>query len=61
VLETQWGAEKRWVVTSEKEALSMIEQEMPETDAQATYAYIVERLKSTKMVTLGSCRFRLKS
>jgi hypothetical protein len=60
VLETQWGAEKRWVVTSEKEALSMIEQEMPETDAQATYAYIVERLKSTKMVTLGSCRFRLK-
>lgn len=61
MLETQWGAEKRWVVTSEKEALSMIEQEMPETDAQATYAYIVERLKSTKMVTLGSCRFRLKS
>jgi len=44
--------------TSTKEALRMIVEEMPETDAEATLAYILSEVAKGKTVTLGACRFR---
>ncbi|RRS31702.1 MAG: hypothetical protein P794_03305 [Epsilonproteobacteria bacterium (ex Lamellibrachia satsuma)] len=55
---TQYTYEKKWTRTSEKEALHMIEEEMPETDARATLDYILLEIQKGKTVTLGECRFK---
>jgi len=58
---TQYSYEKKWSKTSEKEALRMIEEEMPETDAKGTLMYIMAEIKKGKTVTLGDCRFKLSN
>ena len=55
---TQYSYEKKWSKTTEKEALRMIEEEMPDTDPQGTLVYILREIKKGKTVTLGDCRFR---
>ena len=55
---TQYSYEKKWSKTTEKEALRMIEEEMPETDAKGTLNYILAEIQKGKMVTLGDCRFK---
>lgn len=55
---TQYVYEKKWIKTSQKDALRIIEEEMPETDAQSTLSYILAEIKKGKMVTLGGCRFK---
>jgi len=57
-LYTQYTYEKKWTKTSEKEALRMISEEMPETDAEGTFAYILAKTAKGKVVTLGACRFK---
>jgi len=57
-LYTQYSYEKKWSKTIEKEALRMIEEEMPETDAPGTLSYIMAEIKKGKTITLGDCRFR---
>jgi len=54
---TQFVHEKRWVKTSTSDALKIIKDEMPQTDANATLMYIKEEIKKGKIVTLGECRF----
>jgi hypothetical protein len=36
----------------------MIEEEMPETDTNATLTYITNEIKKGKTITLGSCKFK---
>lgn len=36
----------------------MIQQEMPQADAEATLKYILEQLQKGKAITLGECRFK---
>ena len=57
-LYTKYSYEKKWTKTSEKEALRMISEEMPETDAQGTLSYILNEIKKGKSITLGSCKFK---
>lgn len=56
---TQYIYEKKWILTTEKDALIMIEEEMPDTDVVATLSYILAEIKKGKTVTLGECRFKL--
>ena len=56
-LYTQYTYEKKWMKTSQKDALRMIEDEMPETDAEGTLKYILSEISKGKTVTLGECRF----
>lgn len=58
---TQFIYEKEWTKTSEHEAFNIIEREMPETDVEATWEYILSEIKKGKTVTLGDCRFKLES
>ena len=58
---TQYIYEKSWQKTSQKDALRIIEEEMPETDAQATLTYILSQIEKGKVITLGECRFSSKS
>ena len=57
-LYTQYTYEKKWSKTTEKEALRIIEEEMPETDAPGTLNYILAEVKKGKTITLGDCRFK---
>ena len=57
-LYTQYTYEKKWMKTSQKDALRMIEEEMPETDAEGTLKYILSEIAKGKTVTLGGCRFK---
>lgn len=56
---TQFTYEKKWTMTTEAEAMKIIEEEMPETDVAGTWAYILAEIKKGKTVTLGDCRFKL--
>ena len=56
---TQYTYEKKWSKTTEKEALRIIEEEMPETDAKGTLKYILAEIQKGKTITLGDCRFQL--
>lgn len=57
-LYTQYTYEKKWSRTTEKEALRIIEEEMPETDAPGTLTYILAEVRKGKTITLGGCRFK---
>lgn len=59
-LYTQYTYEKKWTLTSHKEALDMISEEMPETDAEGTLKYILSEVTKGKTITLGECRFSMK-
>jgi phosphotransferase system HPr-like phosphotransfer protein len=58
---TQYTYEKRWTITTQKEALKMIEEEMPEADAKSTLNYILTEIKKGKTITLGECRFKIEN
>ena len=58
ILYTQYTYEKKWTKTSTKEALRMISEEMPETDAEGTLTYIMSEIAKGKTITLGECRFK---
>ena len=55
---TQYTYEKKWQKTSQKDALRMIEEEMPDTDAEGTLKYILSQIEKGKTITLGECRFK---
>jgi hypothetical protein len=56
---TRFVNEKRWIPTRREEALRLIKEEMPQTDAEATLRYIESEIKLGKTVTLGTCSFKL--
>ncbi|MEA1879464.1 MAG: hypothetical protein U9N11_02300 [Campylobacterota bacterium] len=56
---TQYIYEKKWTKTLEKDALRIIEEEMPEADAKGTLHYIMSEVSKGKTITLGECRFKL--
>jgi len=55
---TQYTYEKKWIKTSPKDALRLISEEMPDTDAEGTLKYILAEIAKGKSVTLGEMRFR---
>ena len=57
-LYTKYTYEKKWQKTSQKDALRMIQEEMPETDAEGTLKYIMSQIEKGKVITLGECRFK---
>ena len=57
---TQYIYEQKWTKTSKHEAMNIIEKEMPETDVEATWEYILAEVKKGKTVTLGDCRFKME-
>lgn len=58
---TQFTYEKKWSKTSKEDAFNIIEREMPETDIEGTWKYILNEIGKGKTITLGDCRFKLES
>jgi len=57
-IETQYLYETKWTLTSELDLLKVIEEEIGDADSKGTLLYIKEAIKNTKVITVGTCRFR---
>ncbi|MDD2399926.1 MAG: hypothetical protein PHR75_04900 [Sulfurovum sp.] len=60
-LYTRYIYEKKWSKTTKEQALRIVQEEMPQTDAEGTLKYILEQLQKGKTLTLGECRFKMAS
>jgi len=59
-IQTQYSYEKTWTDTSEKDLLRIIEEEIGDADPEGTLSYIREAVKNSKVISVGSCKFREK-
>ncbi len=57
-IQTQYSYEKRWTLTSEDDILKIIIQEVGDADPKGVLSYIKEAIKNSKVITVGSCRFK---
>jgi len=57
-IQTQYTYEKIWTTTNEADLLRVIEEEIGNADPKGTLDYIKEAIKTGKVITVGSCRFR---
>lgn len=60
IIQTQYSYEKIWSDTSEKDLLRMIEEEIGDADPSGTLLYVREAIKGGKVISVGSCKFKLK-
>jgi len=59
-IQTQYSYEKIWTDTKEDELLKIISQEVGDADPKGTLSYIKEVIKNSKIITVGTCKFRKK-
>lgn len=59
-IQTQYNYEKTWSDTSEKDLLRIIEEEIGDADPKGTLEYVKYKIKDSSVITVGSCRFRMK-
>jgi hypothetical protein len=59
-IQTQYNYEKIWTTTDEKDLLRIIEEEIGEADPKGTLAYVKEAIQSGKVISVGSCKFRVE-
>ena len=56
-IQTQYSYEKIWTLTSEKDLLKIIQEEVGDTTS-GTLTYIKEAIKNGKIISVGTCKFR---
>ena len=59
-IQTQYSYEKIWTDTQEKDLLRIIEEEIGNADPKGTLSYVKDAVKGSKVITVGSCKFREK-
>ena len=59
-IQTQYNYEKTWTKTNEKDLLRIIEEEIGDADPEGTLRYVKEAIKSGKIISVGSCKFKLE-
>lgn len=57
-IQTQYDYEKIWTTTNKRDLLRIIEEEVGDADPKGTLHYVQEAIKSGKVITVGSCKFR---
>lgn len=57
-IQTQYHYEKTWTTTNERDLLRIIEEEIGDADPNGTLLYVKEAIRSGKVITVGSCKFR---
>ncbi len=58
---TQYHYEKVWRETKESDLLRIIKEEIGDADPEGTLSYIKEVIKKGKTISVGECKFRVKS
>ncbi len=59
-IETKYNYEKSWTLTSERDILKIIEEEVGNDDVQGVFSYIKEAIQTGKIISVASCKFRIK-
>lgn len=59
-IETKYNYEKSWALTSERDILKIIEEEVGNDDVQGVFRYIKEAIQTGKIISVVSCKFRIK-
>jgi hypothetical protein len=57
-IQTKYHYEKIWTSTSEKDLLKIIAEEVGDVNPEGTLSYIKEAIKDSKVISVGSCKFR---
>ena len=57
-IQTKYHYEKIWTSTSEKNLLKIIAEEVGDVNPEGTLSYIKEAIKDSKVISVGSCKFR---
>lgn len=60
-IQTQYHYEKIWTTTTQNDLLKIIVEEVGDADPQGTLLYIKEAIKNSKVISVGSCKFREES
>ncbi len=60
IIQTQYSYEKTWTNTTEIDLLKMIEEEVGDADVKGVLCYIKEAVAGGKVISVGSCKFRIK-
>lgn len=59
-IQTQYNYEKTWTTTQEQDLLRIITQEIGDADPEGTLRYVKEAIKKGKIISVGSCKFKLE-
>ena len=59
-VQTQYSYEKIWTDTTENDLLKMIEEELGGEDPKGVLVYIKEAIANGKVISVGTCKFRMK-
>jgi len=59
-IQTQYSYEKTWTTTNEVDLLRIIEEEIGDADPKGTLSYVKQSIKKGKVITVGSCRFKIE-
>lgn len=59
-IQTQYNYEKVWTDTTEQDLLRIIEEEVGDADPKGTLSYVKDAVKGGKVISVGSCKFKLK-
>ena len=57
-IQAKYHYEKNWTTTSEKDLLKIIADEVGDVDPKGTLSYIKESIKDSKIISVGSCKFK---
>jgi len=60
-IQTKYNYEKNWSTSSKKELLKIIEEEVGNANPEATLNYVIEVITKGKIISVGSCKFRIKN
>ncbi|MCD4667999.1 MAG: hypothetical protein K8R44_05360 [Sulfurimonas sp.] len=60
-IQTQYSYEKTWTDTNENDLIKIISEEVGEDGAKGTLEYIKSVITNGKVITVGSCRFKIKA
>jgi len=59
-IQTQYSYENIWTTTEQKNLLKIIEEEIGNADPEGTLEYVLEVIKRGKVISVGTCKFRLQ-
>jgi len=59
-IQTKYNYEKTWTITTEKELLKIIEDEIGNADPEGTLLYVKEAISLGKVLSIGDCKFRIQ-
>jgi len=59
-IQTRYSYENKWATTAQKDLIRIIEEEVGDADTEGTLEYVLGVIKTGKVISVGTCKFRLQ-